>query len=407
MKSARRDLSVKSLYEHNLRNDIRYELKTERSNQRNSKKKLTLHKSHQNFLEHMKGYEDRRNHRMMKLMIDKEKKEISELKNMGHAKKRSKTDSSHNSNSNIHEKLYDDSRLKIMRIKECKHKHKFDDLYSFSNEKGKLSSKSTEERRKFFIPKINKRSKKLIRKNSKESKPKDTVDILYKDAKHRSEHRNQLISSKISKPSPTPKMLGRSRKILIDNFIKKYNEVMEYLEVEETAEAQVQYDQYLVVLRHIIFFDNEEEAKISESEEVFEGWRAMSGDRNGYVTRQGLKEFMIKALDLKQRQSAPVESDKKSLKKRKEERKYAIKVGKDNESEVRLDPSDSYSENTRIQDLYRNIKYSKPSSEGKVNSRVRNFFSLKMKENKQKARKYQNQIEYIKDVNSSMVYFNA
>ena len=39
-----------------------------------------MHRSHQDFYVHMKKCEDQRNQRMLQLLIDKEKKEISELK---------------------------------------------------------------------------------------------------------------------------------------------------------------------------------------------------------------------------------------------------------------------------------------------------------------------------------------
>ncbi|CAI2367965.1 unnamed protein product [Moneuplotes crassus] len=393
LKSARRDNSATCFYEKNLRSDIRYELKTDRSNKNSKAKKLTLHRSHQNFLDHMNKLEGQKNQRMLQLMIDKERKEISQMrKEIGHKKKRSRTKSSdNNSNTSIHDKLYDESKKKMIKVKECKQKHKFDDLYYLSTER--------DNRKKLFVPVINNRSKKINSKKSKERKNLECVEDLYKDAIKRAENRNQLVQEEVyHKTSKTHQMLGRSRKILIGNFSRKFNEVMDSLEIPNKKDAEVQYDQYLIALKHIVFMNYSDESKISESEEVFEGWKTMNGDTKGFVLRSDLKMFLLKALDLNKKESSSVQSTKDSKKKKEEKQSdkastvqhSKIDLLKDHESEVRLDPNDSYLNSEHIQDLYRNIKYSKPGSSNKVNSKVKNFFSLKLKENREKARNDRN-----------------
>lgn len=84
-----RDPSVKSLYDSNLRRDESKAIPlTERiyKSKRGASKK-SLHKSQQDFFEHMKKYEEQKNQKMLKLIIDKEKREISQLNTL-HTKKR-------------------------------------------------------------------------------------------------------------------------------------------------------------------------------------------------------------------------------------------------------------------------------------------------------------------------------
>lgn len=80
---------MKSLYESNLRRDGSKGVPlTERKiKSKRGASKQSLHKSQQDFFEHMKKYEEQKNQKMLKLIIDKEKREISQL-NTVHAKKR-------------------------------------------------------------------------------------------------------------------------------------------------------------------------------------------------------------------------------------------------------------------------------------------------------------------------------
>lgn len=157
-------------------------------------------------------------------------------------------------------------------------------------------------------------------------------------------------------------MLVKSKKILFRNFCKKFNQITNSLGIENSSKSKIQYYQYLVVLKKVIFMDAVDECKISESEEVFEGWKAMGGDRNRYVTKGNLKNFLIVIFDFNFKKSSVKNNSKASKKLLKKESSVVhstidlLKVG---ESEVRLDPMDDSSENTSIQDVYKNIKNSK------------------------------------------------
>ena len=252
----------------------------------------------------------------------------------------------------------------------------------------------------FFKPKINNYSKKMADKKSQEPerRNKKTEDILYEDAKERNKWKSIKIANKLyDDNTPHNYMLGKSRRILYENFIKKFNETLENLDIDESSDSQLQYDQYLVVIKNLIFMDSTNESKISENEEVFEGWRAMKGDQNGFVTRGDLKAFLIKALDLKPNRSLSKNKNNslaniqkiESLKSNEENSIHhsTIDLLKINESEVRLDPLDSLNKDTGIQDVYRSIKQSRSPNKVGVNKKVKNFFSLKLKENKLKTLK--------------------
>ena len=182
-------------------------------------------------------------------------------------------------------------------------------------------------------------------------------------------------------------MLEKSRKILYENFVKKFNRITDSLGILDNSEGQIQYDQYLIVLKGIIFMDNTDESKISESEEVFEGWRAMNGDKNGFVGKENLKQFLISALDLKQQKSSGNKNNRityeNKLKNECSVMHSTIDLLKMDENEVRLDvienpPANSSNKSLDIKP--KNQKYT-------VSKNVKQFLTQKFKENKQKVSK--------------------
>jgi len=82
-----RDKSMKSLYESNLRRYEMHEPMTERKTKHVSSKR-SLHTSHWEFYDRMQKMEEKRTQKMLKLMIDKEKREISQIKSINGDKKR-------------------------------------------------------------------------------------------------------------------------------------------------------------------------------------------------------------------------------------------------------------------------------------------------------------------------------
>ena len=286
-------------------------------------------------------------------------------------------------------------------MKEIKKKHMLDDLLSMSNDNDK--------REKFFVPIINKSSRRLASKN-RQSKSSSINENLYDDAIERKKSSELLERTKIEElkqkinQSMKSNMLFRSKKILYKNFKQKYDDVLSKLEIENSDEAKIEYDHYLVILKHIVFYDQHEESKISENKEVFDGWRAMMGDMNGYVTKLSLRDFLWDALNLKNTESKwNIKNDTSSLNesnvqnKNKEIDTSKIQISKIDllqveEKEVRLESVKENSDSLQsIQKLYREIK-------GHVNinlpvkKNIKNFFNLKLKENQLKSSK-QNKIK--------------
>ena len=66
----------------------------------------------------------------------------------------------------------------------------------------------------------------------------------------------------------------------------------------ESESQKLDYKQYLMMIKHIIYLDQQEESKICESQETFEAWKSMNGDMNGFVKVAVLKQFLINVLDL-------------------------------------------------------------------------------------------------------------
>lgn len=219
----------------------------------------------------------------------------------------------------------------------------------------------------------------------------------------------------------THALLPQSRKILYSNFEHKFDEVTRNLEIEEDDNAKVEYYQYLVVIKSLIFLDQDEEAKISENQEVFEGWKAMKGDVYGFVTRAALKGLMIRALDLQPTSPSVTKRDPSSYNTSKQHTETkdhdrsgiqhtTIDLIKHNESEVRLDSIDENTSSlSKIQNLYKNIKGSKGALQVPVKKTVKNFFSLKLKENQQKQnkRKASKDIEHFEGNRSKFVIANS
>lgn len=127
----------------------------------------------------MQTLEKKKNLKMLKLMIDKEKREIvpetekpvrSRTKSSGSYKAKSEH------NASVHSKLYADSKTRSIRLKETKQKHILDELTSMSID--------NEKRDKFFVPKINDCSKRLAsnKRDSKNEKSTSPHVILYEDA---------------------------------------------------------------------------------------------------------------------------------------------------------------------------------------------------------------------------------
>lgn len=173
----------------------------------------------------------------------------------------------------------------------------FDELLSMSNDK----------RDKFFVPKINESSKRIASKNRKsKSNSKNSInENLYKDAIERKKSSEaaerikiQELKQKINQ-SMVKNMLKKSKNILYNNFKQKFDDIINRLEIENSDNAKIDYDQYLVIIKNIIFLDQYEESKISESKEIFEGWRTMSGDMYGYITVSSLHAFLCETLNLK------------------------------------------------------------------------------------------------------------
>lgn len=240
---------------------------------------------------------------MLQLLIDKEKKEISELNKGMNSKRRfvkvdhlfrTKSNSSGQAkseqNASVHNKLFDDSKQRDIKMKENKKKHMLDELLSMSNDK----------RETFFVPKINESSKKIATKTRKsKSNSKNSInENLYNDAVERKKSSEanertkiQELKKKINQ-SMMKNMLMKSKKILYSNFKQKFDDIVNKLDIDNSEQAKIEYDQYLVIIKNIIFLDQYEESKISESKEVFEGWRTMMGDMYGYVTKSSLHLFL-------------------------------------------------------------------------------------------------------------------
>lgn len=224
-------------------------------------------------------------------------------------------------------------------------------------------------------------------------------ELLYDDAMKRMKSKEKYLNDPNYDPNARH-TLPQSRRILYKNFTQKFSQIMEKLDIVSKDDAKVEYDQYLIVVKSLIFCDQNDEAKISENREVFEGWTAMRGDRNGYVTRESLRSFLLNVLDLtpqSNKTSAAKEINSINVSKivpeKKESEKSAIQTStidllNDKEPEVRLDVLDSnYSTLSQVQRMYKDIKGAKKPLHLPVKKSVKNFFSLKLKENKLKSGK--------------------
>ena len=347
---------------------------------------------------------------MLQLLIDKEKKEISELNKGLNSKRRfvkvdhlfrTKSNSSGQAkseqNASVHNKLFDDSKQRDIKMKENKKKHMLDELLSMSNDK----------RETFFVPKINESSKKIATKTRKsKSNSKNSInENLYNDAVERKKSSEanertkiQELKKKINQ-SMMKNMLMKSKKILYSNFKQKFDDIVNKLDIDNSEQAKIEYDQYLVIIKSIIFLDQYEESKISESKEVFEGWRTMMGDMYGYVTKSSLHLFLCEILNLKPTQTkiitkneTSIRNDSKLSSKNKEIDLSKIQVSKIDllqaeEMEVRLESvGDDSNSLQNIQKLYQEIK-GETNSNLPVKKNIKNFFNLKLKENQQKSSK--------------------
>ena len=347
---------------------------------------------------------------MLQLLIDKEKKEISELNKGLNSKRRfvkvdhlfrTKSNSSGQAkseqNASVHNKLFDDSKQRDIKMKENKKKHMLDELLSMSNDK----------RETFFVPKINESSKKIATKTRKsKSNSKNSInENLYNDAVERKKSNEanertkiQELKKKINQ-SMMKNMLMKSKKILYSNFKQKFDDIVNKLDIDNSEQAKIEYDQYLVIIKSIIFLDQYEESKISESKEVFEGWRTMMGDMYGYVTKSSLHLFLCEILNLKPTQTkiiikneTSIRNDSKLSSKNKEIDLSKIQVSKIDllqaeEMEVRLESvGDDSNSLQNIQKLYQEIK-GETNSNLPVKKNIKNFFNLKLKENQQKSSK--------------------
>lgn len=98
-------------------------------------------------------------------------------------------------------------------------------------------------------------------------------------------------------------VLFKSKKILYKNFKQKFDDIMHKLNIEDNDDAKLEYDQYLQTIKALIFLDQNEESKISENKEVFEGWETMMGNVDGNITRLALQTFLWSVLNLKSRKA--------------------------------------------------------------------------------------------------------
>ena len=289
----------------------------------------------------------------------------------------------------MYQKLYGESKLKQDRVKKCHEKHKLDEFRTHTN--------SLDQRDRFFIPKISNASRKLARKklNSTSIGKRSHKDALYEDAairrkavRERTKHKKNIQAK--------PHSLPQSRKILLMNVLNKVDATCLQLGIDDADDAKIQYDQYLLVIKSLIFYDQDNEAKISENREVFEGWRAMKGDIQGYVTRSDLKLFMVKVLNLEPQNNASIKeqssmnNSKSGVDPKCENvsvHHSTIDLLKAKESEVPLDLLEDPSSMSTIQRLYKNIKTEKSRPRIPVKKSMKNFFSLKLQENQQKYNK--------------------
>lgn len=122
----------------------------------------------------------------------------------------------------------------------------------------------------------------------------------------------------------------------------------------------------------------------------------MKGDINGYVTRGDLKAFFISVLDLEPTAMHFTHHEKSSVNISKHHfdgketepsviHHSTIDLLKANESEVRLESLEDQSSVSNIQRLYHDIKGDKSRVTFPVKKSMKNFFSLKLKENQQKS----------------------
>ena len=163
-------------------------------------------------------------------------------------------------------------------------------------------------------------------------------------------------------------VLFKSKKILYQNFNFKFNEIMRKLGIEERNNAKIEYDQYLIAIKYLIYLDLEEESKISENKEIYDGWKIMMGNIKGYVTKQTLNAFLWNALELKpnkiEKNNNCTPSNKSSSKNfnQKDSDKSSVHISnidllKADEEEIRLDSIDNtVNPLTKIQQIYRDIK---------------------------------------------------
>jgi hypothetical protein len=282
--------------------------------------------------------------------------------------------------------LYEDSKHKKERADTIRKKHKLADLTSLSNDRGILIlAYLLDGRNKFFIPKINDFSRKMVSRkiNKSGALSMSKTQDLYQDAlqrqKHNDDSRNQ---NKLKEMENKQIMSVKSRKILYEHFISKFNDICERCGVQD----KVEYDQYLRIVKHIVFWDQIEESKISEFKEAFEGWKSMKGDMNGYVIKKDLKQFLLKVLDLHPIHHAS--KQEKTIVGDKTIGRSTIDLMKVNEDEVRLDLIDNHPASMlKIQSVYKSIKGTWAPGQINIKKSVKNFFTSKHKESQHKASK--------------------
>ena len=198
-------------------------------------------------------------------------------------------------------------------------------------------------------------------------------------------------------------VLFKSKKILYENFKHKFDDIMNKLNIECNDEANIEYDQYLQTIKALIFLDQNEEAKISENKEVFEGWETMMGNVNGYITRLALQTFLWSVLNLKSKR-VPETTNIEIINKNsnlsnyhKDSENSSIQVSnidllKVDEQEIRLDSlNQTWDPLAKIQQIYSEIKGEPLNWQIlPIKKNIKNFFNLKLKESQQKSVKHTN-----------------
>ena len=147
---------------------------------------------------------------------------MSRKRNRSHTNSQTKSEN----NLSIYNKLYTDSKERTSRLNLIKDKHKHHEFSSLSND--------SDSRTRFFVPKIDKNSKKLITKQKfEDSHTKSAQELLFEYSKQQKEARKirqehtENQSLELIKAKQGKNVLPKSRKILRDTFLEKFYILLE------------------------------------------------------------------------------------------------------------------------------------------------------------------------------------